>query len=56
MSQNLLMHKLLESLDQLQNTLTQSRENAYHFGRKLDTLREMVHELEEDDEAHTEQF
>jgi hypothetical protein len=56
MSQNLLTHKLLESLDQLQNTLTQSRENARHFGRKLDTLREMVHELKEDDDAHTEQF
>jgi hypothetical protein len=31
MSQNLLMHNLLESLDQLQNTLTQSRENTRHF-------------------------
>jgi hypothetical protein len=56
MSQNLLTHKLLESLDQLQNTLMQSRENARHFGRMLDTLCEMVHKLEEDDDAHTEQF
>jgi hypothetical protein len=31
MSQNLLIHKLLESLDQLQNTLKQSRENTRHF-------------------------
>jgi hypothetical protein len=51
-----LLRKELEILGQLQESMQVMVENTRQIGCNLDNLREIVHELEEEDEANNKQM